>query len=140
MHVKMIAIYYEEHAQASQCPVCGVSRWKAKGKSANGSTKKVPWKILRYFSITRRLQRLFMSSKTAGDMRWHFDNCVKDGLLRHPADCEAWKTFYQIHESFALDPRNVRLGLATDGFNPFGNMNIGHSTWPVLLFPYHLPP
>lgn len=81
-----------------------------------------------------------MSFKTAGDMRWHFDNHVKDGLLRHPADCEAWKTFDQTHESFALDPRNVRLGLATDGFNPFGNMNIGHSTWPVLLFPYNLPP
>ena len=48
-------IYYEEHAQASQCPVCGVSRWKAKRKGANRSTKKVPWKILRYFPITPRL-------------------------------------------------------------------------------------
>ena len=57
---------------------------------------------------------------------------MKDGLLRHPTDCEAWKTFDQTHESFALDPQNVRLGLATDGFNPFGNMNIGHNTWPFI--------
>ena len=44
------------------------------------------------------------------------------------------------HESFASDPRNVKLGLAIDGFNPFGNMNIEHSTWPILLFSYNFPP
>ncbi|KAK2641198.1 hypothetical protein Ddye_022961 [Dipteronia dyeriana] len=30
--------------------------------------------------------------------------------------------------------------LATYGFNPYGNMNVGHSTWPVSFFPYNLPP
>ncbi|XP_021831746.1 uncharacterized protein LOC110771708 [Prunus avium] len=81
-----------------------------------------------------------MSSKTAVDMRWHFKDCVKDGVLRHPADSEAWKSFNQIHESFGVEPRNVRLGLATDGFNPFGNMNLHYSIWPVLIYPYNLPP
>ncbi|XP_026432445.1 uncharacterized protein LOC113329835 [Papaver somniferum] len=38
------------------------------------------------------------------------------------------------------DPRNVRLGLATDGFNPFGNMNNAYSMWPVIVMPYNLPP
>ena len=46
----------------------------------------------------------------------------------------------KINDSFALEPRNVRLGLATDGFNPFGTMSVSYSTWPVLLFPYNLPP
>ncbi|XP_075075406.1 uncharacterized protein LOC142162713 [Nicotiana tabacum] len=41
---------------------------------------------------------------------------------------------------FAGDPRNVRLGLASDGFNPFGTMRTVHSTWPVILMPYNLPP
>lgn len=82
-------IYYEENAQLSQCLVCGDSRWKPRGKCAKGSTKRVPWKILRYFPITPRLQRVFMSSKIAADMRWHFENRVKDGLLRHSIDCEA---------------------------------------------------
>jgi hypothetical protein len=27
------------------------------------------------------------------------------------------------HLEFADDPRNLRLGLATDGFNPFGSMS-----------------
>jgi len=38
------------------------------------------------------------------------------------------------------DPRNIRLGLASDGFNPFRVMSSIHSTWPVLLIPYNLPP
>nr|XP_027122350.1 uncharacterized protein LOC113739326 [Coffea arabica] len=33
----------------------------------------------------------------------------------------------------------LRLGLASDGFNPFNNMSSTHSTWPVVLIPYNLP-
>ena len=73
-------------------------------------------------------------------MRWHKEKRVNDGVLRHPADAEAWKEFDKMHNSFSQDPRNVRLGLASDGFNPFSNMNTSHSTWPVLLVPYNLPP
>nr|GEU51891.1 ribose 5-phosphate isomerase, type A [Tanacetum cinerariifolium] len=43
-------------------------------------------------------------------------------------------------KDLGLDPRSVRLGLASDGFNPFGTMSTSHSTWPVLLIPYNLPP
>ncbi|CAL5386551.1 unnamed protein product [Camellia sinensis] len=57
--------------------------------------------------------------KTAIDMKWHKDKRVEEeNVLRHPADSEAWKDFDKKHESFAKDPRNVRLGLASDGFNP----------------------
>nr|XP_028959288.1 uncharacterized protein LOC114825108 [Malus domestica] len=133
-------IYYMEHANATQCPTCKLSRWRTQEKGNKKKGKKVPWKILRYFPLTSRLQRLYMSSKTAADMRWHSKDRVKDGVLRHPADSEQWKSFDQIHESFGIEPRNVRLGLATDGFNPFGKMILRHSTWPVVLFPYNLPP
>ena len=44
------------------------------------------------------------------------------------------------HLEFSSDPRNVRLGLVADGFNPFGIMSTSHSTWPVMLVPYNLPP
>ncbi|KAL6189043.1 hypothetical protein ACLB2K_040433 [Fragaria x ananassa] len=36
--------------------------------------------------------------------------------------------------------RNVRLGLVSDGFNPFGQMTLTHSTWPVMIAIYNLPP
>lgn len=56
-------IYYKEYANASRCPTCGLLRWKIKGKGGEGKAEKVPWKVLRYFPITPRLQSLFMSSK-----------------------------------------------------------------------------
>ena len=81
-----------------------------------------------------------MSKKTASYMTWHHDKRVDDRLLRHPANSKAWKTFDEIHESFSLETHNVRLGLATDGFNPFGNMSLSYSIWPIVLVPYNLPP
>jgi len=69
-----------------------------------------------------------MSSETASFMRWHAESRTKDGILRHPADSPAWKTFDEKNPDFAVDSRNVRLGLATDGFNPFRTMSMAHST------------
>ena len=57
----------------------------------------------------------------------------------HPSDAAEWKHFQDIHSQFAEEPRNVYLGLCTDGFNPFG-MSRNHSLWPVILTPYNLPP
>ncbi|XP_025703733.1 uncharacterized protein [Arachis hypogaea] len=38
------------------------------------------------------------------------------------------------------NPRNVRLALASDGFNPFRNMSTKYSIWHVILILYNLPP
>ena len=46
---------------------------------------------------------------------------------------ERWPTF-------ANEARNLRLGLSTDGFNPFGNLSSTYSCWPVMLVIYNLPP
>jgi len=73
-------------------------------------------------------------------MRWHKEGLVEDGKIRHPANSMAWKHMDQQFEDFALNPRNVRLGLASDGFNPFGMLNVTYTTWPVILIPYNLPP
>jgi hypothetical protein len=81
-----------------------------------------------------------MSRKRAEDMRWHIEKRVDDGISRHLADSEEWKEFDVQHPLFALEPHNVRLGLATDGFNPFGNMNNSYSMWPVIFIPYNLQP
>uniref|UniRef100_A0A803NHQ2 Transposase-associated domain-containing protein n=1 Tax=Cannabis sativa TaxID=3483 RepID=A0A803NHQ2_CANSA len=55
--------------------------------------------------------------------RHHSKRPKEDGVFRHPADAEEWKQFDRRHPSFALEPINVRLGLATDGFHLFGNMS-----------------
>jgi hypothetical protein len=73
-------------------------------------------------------------------MRWHADGRTNDGVLRHSANREAWKTFDHLYPDFSSDSKNVWLGLALDVFNHFGNMSISHNSWPVMLVPYNLPP
>ncbi|KAF5465155.1 hypothetical protein F2P56_015186 [Juglans regia] len=60
--------------------------------------------------------------------------------MRHPSDSQVWTTFDNDHSWFARDARNIRLGLASDGFNPFNNLAKPYSIWPVILMPYNLPP
>ncbi|KAL6178074.1 hypothetical protein ACLB2K_049594 [Fragaria x ananassa] len=100
----------------------------------------IPKKVLRYFPLIPRLKRMYMSSHTSEKMRWHGVMRKNDDTLRHPADGEAWKSFDRSFPDFAADIRNVRLGLATDGFNPTGNMNLSYSIWPVIVVVYNLPP
>ncbi|GJR07563.1 hypothetical protein Tco_0790215 [Tanacetum coccineum] len=119
------------------CPVCNTSRWK----DSNTPGKKVPKKVLRYFPIIPRLQRLYKSSHTAKEMIWHATGkCTEPGKMQHPVDGRAWKNFDTKYPDFAKEPRNVRLGLAADGFNPFGNLSQAYSMWPVILTTYNLPP
>ncbi len=73
-------------------------------------------------------------------MKWHAEGRIEDRLMRHPANSQAWKMFNSQHVEFSSDPRNVRLGLSSDRFNPYGHMSTIHSTWPVILFPYNFPP
>ncbi len=40
---------------------------------------------------------------------------------------------------FASDSHNIRLGLALDEVNPFGNLSFIHSTWLVVLLNYNFP-
>ena len=41
---------------------------------------------------------------------------------------------------FGSNTKNLWLGLSADGMNPYGNMSNTHSTWPVVLTIYNLPP
>ncbi|WMV07748.1 hypothetical protein MTR67_007374 [Solanum verrucosum] len=136
-------LYWKEDNLLDSCKVCGESRWKVdkrNGEEKNKKGKKIASKILRYFPLKPRLQRLFISSKTSSLMTWHHGERVDDGIMRHPADSMAWKSFDELHPSFAAEPRNVRLGLASDGFQPFRNAKTSYSIWPVVLIPYNLPP
>ena len=60
--------------------------------------------------------------------------------MRHPVDDKACQEFDKRHPQFASDVRNVRLGLAADGSNHFGNMSLSYRMWHVVLTTYNLPP
>lgn len=67
--------------------------------------KKIPHKVLRYFRLMPYLQWLLQSSCSAKDMSWHDDSRDKtEGILRHPADVEAWQNFAKKYPDFADEP------------------------------------
>jgi hypothetical protein len=107
---------------------------------AEDDKKKSPAKVLWYLPIIPRFRRLFASPKDAELVRWHAEKRKDDGKLRHPADAPEWRNIDRKFKEFKDEPRNLRLGLCTDGMNPFGNMSSRHSLWPVILCVYNLPP
>ena len=134
-------LFWKNNANANSCPECKASRWKSERKSADGKrVHKVPKKVLRYFPIKKRLQRLFVCSRTAALTRWHAEERTQDGLIRHPKDSLLWKDFDEKNKDFAKDSRNLKLVVCADGFNPFRSMNLSYSIWLVLLIPYNFPP
>ena len=138
-------LFWKENADLDSCSICIQSRWKNLNDGAekdavdvvadgiNNNKKRLPRKILRYFPLTPRLQRIYMSEITSSEMRWRKEGLVNDGKMQHPADSKVWKHVNNKYKWFASYARNVRLGLAFDGFNPFGMQNVTCTTLPVIL-------
>jgi hypothetical protein len=51
----------------------------------------------------------------------------------HASDGETWKHFDAIHRVKAEEARNVRVPLATDGFDPYGMSDAPYKCGPCLL-------
>ncbi|XP_048596365.1 uncharacterized protein LOC125578114 [Brassica napus] len=109
-------------------------------KHSNEIKVGIPAKVLRYFPIKDIFRRIFTSKRMAEDLRWHYTNAAEDGTMRHPVDSISWAHVNDKWPDFAVDPRNLRLGISTDGMNPFSMQNPNHSTWPVLLVNYNTSP
>ena len=73
-----------------------------------------------------------MSPRIVEHMTWHQTHDAVDGVMVHPSNSEAWKHFNSVHSNFSAESRNVRLGLCTDGFNPFGSFAAPYSCWPGM--------
>jgi hypothetical protein len=93
-----------------------------------------------YFPVAPRLVAHYRSPVLAPLMQHHKKNRSEDRVMRIPVDSMAWKELEEEHKILREDPRVVRLGLAMDGMNPFSNNSTSHSTWPILLVNYNLPP
>ncbi|GJV53372.1 reverse transcriptase domain-containing protein [Tanacetum coccineum] len=80
------------------CPMCKTRRWK----DNNTTGKKVPKKH-------------------------DFGKSTENGKMQHPIDGKSWKNYDTRYPGFAVEPRNVQLGLAADDFNKFGNLSQSYS-------------
>ncbi|KAL4306535.1 hypothetical protein AHAS_Ahas16G0188000 [Arachis hypogaea] len=141
-------LYRNEYINDSFCHIYGESRYN-QTPTMDGNedyftfpnkVHKVTANTLTYFPLIPRLKRLFMCPDTAEALRWHDEQRLKDDCIRHPTDGQAWKNLDTRYPNFSKELRNLRLGLASDGFNPFRTMNVSHSTWPIVLMVYNFPP
>ena len=80
----------------------------------------MPSKFLRHFPLIPRIKHMFRCKEIASLMSWHVENRSTDGIMRIPSDSLAWKHIETKWPMFEREPRNLRLGLGTDGVNPFG--------------------
>ena len=128
-------LFRGQYEGATSCPKCNKPRYKDEAK------KQRPWKVLRQFPLIPRLRRMFRTPSISELMVWHAKNTSTDGLVRHPCDSKAWKHVHEnIDPSFSQEDRNIHLGLAADGVNPFKLQRANWSTWPVMLLNYNIPP
>jgi hypothetical protein len=126
-------IFYKEHKNEMKCFKCGKLRFvEVVNEDGEKVTTKTAHKQLRYMPLTPRMKRLFISKKTARHMSWHKEGVRENGQVTvHPSDSEAWK---------ALDAKNVRIGLATDGFSLYNMSASSYTCCPIFAIPYNLPP
>ena len=130
-------LYRGEYENLDACPKegCGRSRY------IEGSDN-IPARVIRHFPLIPRLLRMFRSPTISGLMKFHSDHPnTNPGVMKSVADSPAWKHIdNDVDVAFGRDARNLRLGMALDGVNPFPHTNTTHSTWPVIMFLYNLPP
>jgi hypothetical protein len=135
-------VFNKEHKDETKCLKCGRSRFiGVVDKHSEKVMTKVAHKQLCYMPLTPRMKWLFISKKTAGHIRWHKEGVREnDQVMVHPSDSEAWKALNDFDTDFTRDARNVRIGLATDGFSSYNMSVASYSCWPIFAIPYNLPP
>jgi hypothetical protein len=132
--VRGCTLFWKTNKDVEVCPKCHQPRFKQLGEC------RVPRKVLHHFPIIPRLQRMFGTEAQAKLMTWHARNRSTDGKMRMVPDSPQWRFVDSTWPEFAADPRNILLGLAADGVNPFAEKRNNWSTWPISLVNFNLPP
>jgi hypothetical protein len=73
-------------------------------------------------------------------MDYHAQHKNEDCVLRMPSYGSAFRNIEERWPIFKEEPRNVRLSLAVDGVNPFGELRYIYSLWPIFVRNNNLPP
>jgi hypothetical protein len=98
-------------------------------------SRKVPQNAMRYFPLILRLFHLYRCKDLAELQIWHYKHRFTDGNMQIAVDSLANKFLEENWPEFAIEPCNVRLGLATDGISPFNIAGKAqpYSIWPLFL-------
>jgi hypothetical protein len=73
-------------------------------------------------------------------MDFHENKKSRDNVLQMPEDASSLKYIEEKWSIFKEKPRKVRLSLATNGVNPFGELHFMYSVWLFFVINNNLPP
>jgi hypothetical protein len=126
-------LFRKELEDARECPICKVPRYTSQNSRR-------PVKVLRHFPLILCLKRLFRCTRLAELTKWHVSRTREGNNVECVPDSKAWDHINHVFLDFGCKDRNVKLGMVLDGVNPFSNQSLNHSTWPVVMLNYNLPP
>ncbi|XP_020235601.1 uncharacterized protein LOC109815320 [Cajanus cajan] len=99
---------------------------KTDGNTGDEEIEGLPAKVLWYFPIIPKFKRLFAIKEDAKNLTWQENGRKVDKFLRHPVNSPQWKRIDEKFPEFGIESRNLRIGLATDDMNPYGNLTYGN--------------
>jgi hypothetical protein len=131
------------HKNCTQCPYCGTDR-----SIIDSTGKEKPRKSFNYLPLIPRLVAMFSNAGKIKEMRYRaFEHTHNSGTINDVFDSHVYRRLLgtkvvidgkQASHEYFTDPRDIALGLSTDGFGPFKRRT--STAWPLLLFNYNLPP
>ncbi|XP_026428672.1 uncharacterized protein LOC113324575 [Papaver somniferum] len=133
-------LYYEENEDLIECLVCKTVRFKLKATKDGPVLTNEPCKVLRYFNLDEKLNKMNYIPWISEEMMWHERAQVSSEYMCHPVDSYQWAQMKMKFPPFAAEGRNFWLGISTNGFNPHSVHTLSWSCWPVILVVYNLPP
>jgi hypothetical protein len=129
------------HEEQDHCPYCDEPRYLP-------GPGEQPRKTFAYLPVIPRLIGMCANAKKMKEMSYRanehvhvpgrttdvFDGSHYRKLLRKPVIVDG----QAMSRTYFSDPRDIALGLATDGFGPFKHRK--STAWPIILFNYNIGP
>jgi hypothetical protein len=100
----------------------------------------IPQKVLWHFLLIPQLIWMYKCKSLVKLLTWPKDGASSNGMIWSVPNSMTWKHIDEKWLEFVSDVCNIRLKLALEEVNPFGDLSSCHSTWPVVLLNYNLPP
>jgi hypothetical protein len=126
-------LFRGDYKHANVCPKCKTPRFME-------GSRVVSRKVLRHFPFIPWLVRMYRCNFLAKLCTWHKNNVSTYGLVKSVPVSVLWKHITKKWLEFASGAWSIGLGLALNRVKPFGNLSSIHSTWPIVLLNYNLPP
>jgi hypothetical protein len=139
---KGCVLFNKEYIEAKYCLKYKSSRFM-EVDSSDGQKRQldIPMTILCHLPFIPRIQHLYMTEESVKQITSHKNGKrYNPNKIVHTSDGEAWSHFDAIHREKVEEACNVRVALATNGFNPYGMTAAPYTCWHVFVIPINLPP